>query len=83
MATDETKPLAAEALKLTAKNLMEFGVIDDVMREPLGGAHRAPHEMARTLKLSLTRHLRELADHTTEQLLANRYDKFRKMGLMA
>jgi acetyl-CoA carboxylase carboxyl transferase subunit alpha len=83
VATDETKPMAAEALKMTAKNLMEFGVIDHVLREPLGGAHRAPHEMARTLKLSLTRHLRELADHTTEQLLANRYDKFRKMGLMA
>src|SRR5262245_43323690 len=55
VATEETKPLAAEALKMTAKNLMELGVIDHVLREPLGGAHRAPREMAGTLKASLTR----------------------------
>src|SRR5205807_1153365 len=49
-ATDETKPLAAEALKLTSKDLARLGVIDDVLPEPLGGAHRDHREMANTLK---------------------------------
>ena len=54
IATDETKPLAAEALRCTAKDLQELGVIDDVLTEPLGGAHRAPRDMANTLKTSLS-----------------------------
>src|SRR5207302_2111073 len=52
-ATEETKPLAAEALKLTAKSLHRFGIIDDIIPEPLGGAHRDHREMGNTLKAYL------------------------------
>jgi acetyl-CoA carboxylase carboxyl transferase subunit alpha len=82
VATDETKPLAAQALRMTAKDLSAFGVVDHVLKEPLGGAHRAPREMANTLKASLTRHLRDLVDRSADELLAKRYDKFRKMGVL-
>src|SRR5947209_8201532 len=60
VATDETKPLAAQALKLTSKSLSRFGIIDDIIPEPLGGAHRDQREMANTLKTYLLRYLREL-----------------------
>lgn len=79
-ATEETKPKAAEALKLTSKYLKEFGVIDDVLQEPLGGAHRDPREMATTLKNYLQRSLRELGSLSKEELLEHRYRKFRQMG---
>ncbi len=80
-ATDETKPLAARALRCTSKDLLEFGVVDHVLKEPLGGAHRAPREMANTLKAWLSRHLRELAQVPVNSLLESRYEKYRKMGL--
>src|SRR5947209_4259036 len=60
VATEETKPLAAEALKMTARSLSRFGIIDDIIPEPLGGAHRDQREMANTLKTYLLRYLREL-----------------------
>src|SRR6202035_839482 len=60
VATDETKPLAAQALRLTGKDLLSFGVIDEVISEPLGGAHRDQREMGNTLKSYLVRCLREL-----------------------
>ncbi len=80
VATDETKPLAAAALCLTAKHLAALGVVDDVIPEPLGGAHRDHREMAATLKTYLLRYLRELRNVTTPELLRARYDKFRRMG---
>ncbi len=80
-ATDQTKPLAADALKPTAKHLLSLGVIDDVIPEPLGGAHRDPHEMGNTLKGYLLRYLRELRALPTEVLLKQRYDKFRRLGV--
>jgi acetyl-CoA carboxylase carboxyl transferase subunit alpha len=73
-------PQAARALKLTSKYLQEFGVVDDVVEEPLGGAHRDPYQMGARLKMYLTRTLRELQKLPTDQLLAKRYEKFRKMG---
>ena len=79
-ATDETKPRAADALKLTSKHLRKHGVIDDVIPEPVGGAHRAPREMGQTLKTYLIRYLRELAPKPVDRLLAARYEKFRKLG---
>jgi acetyl-CoA carboxylase carboxyl transferase subunit alpha len=79
-ATDETKPLAAEALKLTAKDLAKLAVIDEVIPEPLGGAHRNPREMMNTLKNHLTRCLRELTQVPAQELMEQRYQKFRKMG---
>jgi acetyl-CoA carboxylase carboxyl transferase subunit alpha len=80
VATDTTKPLAAEALRLTARDLLRFGVIDDIIPEPLGGAHRDHREMANTLKSYLLRYLREIRSLTVEDLLESRYQKFRKMG---
>ncbi len=80
-ANDRTKPMAAEALRLTAKDLKRLGVIDDVIPEPLGGAHRDPREMAATLKTYLLRYLRELSQVPIEQLLDGRYSKFRAMGV--
>src|SRR5437763_8276765 len=80
-ATDETKPLAAEALRLTARDLKRLGVIDDVIPEPLGGAHRDPREMANTLKSYLLRYLRELRDLSIKKLLDKRYERFRRMGV--
>jgi acetyl-CoA carboxylase carboxyl transferase subunit alpha len=80
-ANDQTRPLAAEALKLTSRYLQEFGIIDDVIPEPLGGAHRDHREMANTLKTYLLRYLRELRGLASDQLLEGRYQKFRKMGV--
>src|SRR2546430_2229979 len=78
VATDETKPLAADALKLTAKDLARLGVIDDIIPEPLGGAHRDQREMGNTLKTYLLRYLRELRGMSGEDLLEQRYQKFRR-----
>jgi acetyl-CoA carboxylase carboxyl transferase subunit alpha len=71
---------AAKALKFTSRDLVRLGVVDDVIEEPLGGAHRDHHQMAGRLKLYLTKCLRELAGRPVDQLLQNRYDKFRRMG---
>ena len=72
---------AAEALKFTSKHLPKFGVVDDVIEEPLGGAHRDPHQMANRLKIYLLKTLRELQGLPTDDLLNKRYEKFRKMGV--
>ena len=80
VATETTTPLAAEALRLTARDLHRLGVIDDVIPEPLGGAHRDHREMANTLKSYLIRYLRELRPLATDALLEARYQKFRRMG---
>lgn len=80
-ATEETKSRAAEALKLTAKHLSALKVIDDVIPEPVGGAHRSPREVAGTLKSYLVNHLRQLKKVPTNKLLDNRYKKFRAMGV--
>ncbi len=75
------KEQAAQALKLTSRDLLRLKVIDDIIEEPLGGAHRDPNQMAGRLKIYLMRTLRELQIQPTDQLLANRYDKFRRMGV--
>ena len=80
VATDETKPRAAGALRLTAPDLQKFGVIDHILPEPLGGAHRDPRGMANALNVYLARQLRELSTIGGQQLLEERYQKFRKMG---
>ncbi|MEZ6142428.1 MAG: acetyl-CoA carboxylase carboxyltransferase subunit alpha [Zavarzinella sp.] len=80
-ANDQTKPMAAEALKLTAKYLKQFQIIDDIIPEPLGGAHRNQREMGTTLKSYLQRYIRELQALPLEELLQERYNKFRKMGV--
>ncbi|VTR94955.1 acetyl- carboxylase subunit alpha : Acetyl-coenzyme A carboxylase carboxyl transferase subunit alpha OS=Singulisphaera acidiphila (strain ATCC BAA-1392 / DSM 18658 / VKM B-2454 / MOB10) GN=accA PE=3 SV=1: ACCA [Gemmata massiliana] len=83
VATDESKPRAADALKLTATDLKRFGVIDTIVSEPLGGAHRDPRGMGASLKTHLSRELRGLVSQTDEALLDGRYSKFRRMGFLA
>lgn len=74
-------PDAAQALRLTAKDLLNLGVIDEVIPEPLGGAHRNPREAAHNLKRALTRHLKELKSLPLDELFKLRYQKFRKIGM--
>ncbi|HOX09532.1 MAG TPA: acetyl-CoA carboxylase carboxyltransferase subunit alpha [Candidatus Omnitrophota bacterium] len=78
---DRTRaPDAAKALKLTAQDLFDLGLIDEVVREPLGGAHRDPARIAETIKESAKRHLKELSDMQPEDLVEARYEKYRKIG---
>ena len=72
---------AAQALRFTARDLRQLGVIDDVIEEPLGGAHRDPHQMAARLKTYLVKTLRELKSKPFDALLDQRYAKFRQMGV--
>lgn len=77
---EKGKEVAAESLKLTAPDLSRLGVIDEIVEEPLGGAHRNPQGMAETLKKVVERHLKELEKLNTVELLSLRYEKFRRMG---
>ena len=72
---------AAEALKFTSNNLLKFGIVDEVVDEPLGGAHRDHHSMAAKMKAFLKRNLKELSKQPIDELLANRYERFRKIGV--
>jgi acetyl-CoA carboxylase carboxyl transferase subunit alpha len=71
---------AAEALRLTSGDLMNLGVIDEVIPEPLGGAHRDPATMIATFKDTLVRHLDELTAMDTQERLDARYQRLRSMG---
>jgi acetyl-CoA carboxylase carboxyl transferase subunit alpha len=73
-------PEAAEALKLNATELLKLGVIDGVVPEPLGGAHRDPVETGRNLKEAVVGALSELERIPADQLVQRRYNKFRQMG---
>ncbi len=75
------KEEAAKALRITARDLLKLGVIDDLIEEPLGGAHRDYNQMAMRLKIYLIRALRELTAKPADQLLADRYEKFRRIGV--
>ena len=72
---------AAKALRFTSKDLLELGVVDEVIPEPLGGAHRDHRQMAMTLKGSLNAALKELSAIPPDELLQRRYEKFRRMGV--
>ena len=74
-------PDAAEALKLTSGDLRELGLVDDVIEEPLGGAHRNPQETVETVLGRITGWLEELGRLSPDELLDRRYTKFRQMGL--
>jgi len=78
--SEKGKVVAAESLKLTAADLYRLGVIDEIVKEPLGGAHRDPQRMAGILKEVAERDLRELEKIDIEDLLRIRYEKFRRMG---
>jgi acetyl-CoA carboxylase carboxyl transferase subunit alpha len=71
---------AADALRVTAADLVELGLVDEIVPEPSGGAHANPAAMAENLRAVLTRQLDDLVRLPGERLVANRYDKFRAMG---
>jgi acetyl-CoA carboxylase carboxyl transferase subunit alpha len=73
--------LAAKALKFTSKDLLRLGVIDEIVPEPPGAAHRDHRAMAATLKSTLIRGFKSLGNLKGEELLTHRYNKFRKMGV--
>jgi len=75
-------PEAAEALKLTAHDLLKMGIIDEIVLEPLGGAHRDPQKTAGNLKETINKNLKELSALDKTELLKLRYKKFRHMGII-
>ena len=78
---DATKwPQAAEALKLTAKDLYELGIIDEIIPEPLGGAHKDIKQTVENVKKAIIKNLIELVNISEKQLLELRYKKYRKIG---
>ena len=77
----ERKAEAAEAMKIAAPDLRELGVIDEIVEEPLGGAHTDPPEMARRVGDAVERSLRHLLRKPVEQLLEDRYQRFRRLGV--
>jgi acetyl-CoA carboxylase carboxyl transferase subunit alpha len=77
----EHAPKAAAALRFTSDHLLRLGVVDDVLEEPLGGAHRDHHQMATRMKTYLSRQLSELEEMPVDQLLEQRYEKFRRLGV--
>jgi acetyl-CoA carboxylase carboxyl transferase subunit alpha len=78
--TGEKADEAAEAMKITARHLKALDVIDDIVPEPLGGAHRNPAEAANNLERHIVRTLRELSRVPVDNLLKHRYERWRRMG---
>ncbi len=74
-------PDAAQALKLTGPDLLKLEIIDDVIKEPLGGAHRDPEGCAKNIKQAISDYLKELLLLSKEDLLEKRYQRFRKIGI--
>ena len=72
---------AANALRFTSRDLPGFGVVDDVIEEPVGGAHRDHFMTASRVKNYLVKTLRELEEIPNDELLEKRYEKFRRMGV--
>jgi len=75
-------PDAASVLKLTAPDLVKMGIIDEMIPEPLGGAHRDPAQAAAGIKAVINKYLDELTALDADKLLAMRYAKFRGMGVI-
>lgn len=73
-------PITSEQLKITAEDALRLGVIEEIVPEPLGGAHRDITGVARTLGAAIERHLNEVSAFTAEELLEQRYQRFRKLG---
>lgn len=71
---------AANSLGLTSEKLKELGLVDEILPEPLGGAHRDAAETYETVKKAITRHLNDLGRHAPGELVEDRYQKYRVMG---
>jgi acetyl-CoA carboxylase carboxyl transferase subunit alpha len=74
------KEQAAESLKLTADHMFSFGLVDEIIKEPLGGAHSDPDKMAKTLKTHIKKELATLMEMTPEDRIDTRIKKYEKMG---
>jgi acetyl-CoA carboxylase carboxyl transferase subunit alpha len=77
----DKKDLAAEAMGVSAERIAKLGVVDEVIREPLGGAHRDPQAMVDAVKDSILRHLNDLQAKPLDQVLANRAQRIRNYGV--
>ena len=77
----DKKDLAAEAMGVSAERIAKLGIVDEVIKEPLGGAHRDPQVMADTVKDALLRHLGELQTLPIEQVVAKRQERLRNYGV--
>ena len=73
-------PVTAEQLKITAEDALRLGVVEEILPEPLGGAHRNPGEMGATLAKAIEKHLIELEKLSSDELLEQRYARFRQLG---
>jgi acetyl-CoA carboxylase carboxyl transferase subunit alpha len=78
--SDEIKSRAAEALKLTAQDLLRFKIIDDIIPEPIGGAHRGVEQTAKNISDKIVESLEELKTKTAGKLVEERYKRLRKIG---
>jgi len=74
-------PRAAEAMKLTARDLTELKIVDEVIPEPVGGAHRNPKQVVDNVRVAVARQLKRLCAKDADTLLQERYDKYRAMGV--
>ena len=81
--TPERVAKAAEAMKITAPDLLRLGMTDDIIPEPQGGAHRHPQAAMTAVGQAIARHLHETVHLSLDELLARRYEKFRRMGTEA
>ena len=72
---------AAIALKITANDLLALGVIDDIIKEPVGGAQSDPEFTAKNIKAAIVKHLEPLLSLSQRELIADRYSKYRKLGI--
>ncbi|MCK5180436.1 MAG: acetyl-CoA carboxylase carboxyl transferase subunit alpha, partial [Candidatus Omnitrophica bacterium] len=73
-------PEAAEALKINGEHLLNFGIVDEIIPEPPGGAHKNPDQVAMNLKNTILKHIKELSSLSKDELIEKRYNKFRAMG---
>jgi acetyl-CoA carboxylase carboxyl transferase subunit alpha len=74
---------AAESMKITAQDLLELGIVDEIVSEPMGGAHRNLAQSASFIRTALTKHLGELKNMSGEELVADRYKKYKSIGQYA
>ena len=79
--TAEKAPDAAEAMGITAERLKDLGIVDQVIAEPLGGAHRDPAAASESIRQELTKQLASLQQHDTEALLKRRYERLMSYGI--
>jgi acetyl-CoA carboxylase carboxyl transferase subunit alpha len=74
---------AAEAMKITAQDLFNLKIIDEIVKEPLGGAHFDPEKTADNIKSALLKSLKRYENMTQAQISQDRYEKFRDMGVIS